>query len=244
MKRTITELQKLVDEPSSHELSQREINKVTKYAALSAVLTGQKRSLQTREKLKITAKRNAVRRSKKDRIEFAKTGVEARRQRGIVTAFHGEAHPFFNTCWVYNKTISKRIHNSELNSYLSKGWFKGRKISKPRRKETLEKTSMALKKRAVELALKQKNELLDALALHLGNRSKAAKHLNISVKTLARRLASIGCRTLSKDQKIEESREVVALVNNECNGSNAEAHRRYGFSLTYIRRCFERVKQP
>jgi hypothetical protein len=36
----------------------------------------------------------------------------------------------YNTCWINNKDIDKKIPKSELNNYLKNGWVKGRKIKK------------------------------------------------------------------------------------------------------------------
>lgn len=40
----------------------------------------------------------------------------------------GERNSQFGTCWIHNEVESKKIKKEELDSFLSKGWIKGRKI--------------------------------------------------------------------------------------------------------------------
>jgi hypothetical protein len=40
----------------------------------------------------------------------------------------GDKNSQFGTCWIYNDKESKKIKKEELNSHLSNGWIKGRKM--------------------------------------------------------------------------------------------------------------------
>lgn len=41
----------------------------------------------------------------------------------------GERNPSFGTCWIYSDSKSIRIKLSDLDSYLSEGWKRGRRIN-------------------------------------------------------------------------------------------------------------------
>lgn len=57
---------------------------------------------------------------------------EAKKKIGNANAKHqkGKKNSQYGTCWIHSLTakVNKKIAKSELNSYLSKGWIKGRKI--------------------------------------------------------------------------------------------------------------------
>lgn len=65
---------------------------------------------------------------------LGKTHSERSKQKiGIANAKHqkGENNSQFGTCWIYSleQKINIKIKKNELNSYLKKGWLKGRKMN-------------------------------------------------------------------------------------------------------------------